>query len=161
MCMDASSRRKQFNNSRTSFVEGNTVRKLSVAPDIRREGYEQPSPRRQEQRHPKTLSSMNFTSLLVLTVAIITTLYVSVEYLKMQSSVHTMEKKIIKLEKTLTAMKNENDAKYTQIDEAYDLAYVYNVAVEELGMVYPNKNDVVTYKSSADDYVIQFEDIPK
>ena len=162
-CMDADKKRYQYDYTRTSYVEGNTVRKLSVAPDIRREEqqYEIPSPRRQEHRQPKSLSGINFASLLVLTVAIIATVYVCVEYLKLQTNVSQMEKSIISLEQELTIKTNENDAASEMVNTAYDLDYVYQVAVEDLGMVYPNKNTVITYQSSDDDYVRQYEDIPE
>lgn len=161
--MEANKRRYQYENIGTSYVDGNTVRKLSVAPDIRREEqqYEVPSPRRQEQRQPKTLSGINLASLMVLTVAIIATVYVCVDYLKLQTQVSQMEKNIITIEKSLTVLTNENDAAYEAIDTAYDLDYIYQVAVEELGMVYPNKNEIITYKSSSEDYVRQYEDIPE
>lgn len=161
--MEANKRLKQYENIGTSYVDGNTVRKLRVAPDIRREEeqYEIPAPRRQEHRQPKTLSGINFASLLVLTVAIIATVYVCVDYLMLQTQVSQMNKDIISLEKELTVLTNENDAAYEAIDTALDLDYIYQVAVEELGMVYPNKNEVITYKSSSTDYVRQYEDVPE
>lgn len=161
--MEANRRQYQYDNYRTSYVEGNTVRKLNAVPDIQREERQvaKPSPRRQEQRHPKALSGISMASLFVLTIAIVTTLYFCVEYLKLQYGVNRMEKDIVTMEHTLTTMKNENDAAFTQIEAAYDLEYVYQVAVEELGMVYPNKNKVITYQSSMEDYVRQYEDIPE
>ncbi len=160
--MEANKKRYQYNNTGTSYVEGNTVRKLNVAPDIRREEqYEVPSPRRQEQRQPKSLSGINFASLLVLTVAVIATVYVCVDFLKLQTQVSQMEKEIITLEQTLTTSIKENDAAFESVNTAFDLDYVYQVAVEELGMVYPNKNTVIAYKSSKQEYVRQYEDIPE
>jgi cell division protein FtsL len=161
--MDANKKRYQYDYKGTSYIEGNTVRKLSTAPDIRREDqqYEIPSPRRQEHRQAKSLSGINFASLLVLTAAIIATVYVCVEYLMLQTQVSQMDKNIISLEQELTTLTNENDAANVMVNTAFDLDYVYQVAVEELGMVYPNKNTVITYKSSTEDYVRQYEDIPE
>ena len=161
--MEANKKQYQYDYTRTSYIDGNTVHKLSTAPDIRREEqqYEVPSPRRQEHRHPKTLSGINFASLLVLTVAIIATVSVCVEYLQLQTSVRQMEKSIISLEQELTIITNENDGASEMVNTAYDLDYVYQVAVEEFGMVYPNKNAVITYQSSDNDYVRQYEDIPQ
>lgn len=159
--MEAKKRQYYNENTRTSYIEGNTVRKLNTVPNRREEQqYEVPSPRRQEKRHPKALSSMNFASLLVLTIAIIATVYVCVEYLMLQTEVSKMEKSIVSLEKDLTTMTKENDAAYASINTAYDLAEVYKIAVEELGMVYPNNNEVITYQGSEVDYVRQYEDIP-
>ncbi|MBH1941361.1 cell division protein FtsL [Mobilitalea sibirica] len=162
--MEANNKRyHQYGKVRTSYVEGNTARKLNAVPDIRREeqSFEIPSRRRQEHRYPRALTGMNIASLFVLTIAIVTTLYVCVDYLKLQYNVSRMEKNIITLEHTLTTLSNSNDAAYEQINTAYDLGYVYQVAVEELGMVYPDKNTVITYQSSEDSYIRQFEDIPE
>ena len=145
-------------------MEGNTVRKLNALPDIRREEQReviQPSPRRQDHRQPKTISGISFTSLLVLTVAIVTTLYTCVEYLKAHTEVSRMEKQIVSLERDLITLKNQNDATFEQIDSAYDLAYVYEIAVNELGMIYPNKNTIITFQKSKVDYMRQYEDIPE
>ena len=60
-----------------------------------------------------------------------------------------------------TTLSDENDAAYEAIDTAVDLNYIYKVAVEELGMVYPNKNEVITYKSGSESYVRQYADIPE
>ena len=161
--MEANKRHYQYENTGTSFVDGNTVRKLRVAPDIRREDehYITPSPRRQVHRQPKTLSGISFASLIILTVAIIATVYVCVDYLMLQNQVSQRNKSIITLEKELIVLTNENDASYEAIDTAPNLDYIYQVAVEELGMVYPNKNTVITYKSSSSSYVRQYEDIPE
>ncbi len=161
--MDADKRKYQHYNNRTSYIEGNTVRKLNAVPDIRREEQkpQRPAPRRQEQRAPKALSGINFASLLVLTIAIITTVYVCVEYLQLQTEVSRMEKSVITLEKDLKNLTNKNDAEYAGINTVYNLDEVYRVAVEELGMVYPNNNTVITYQPGDDDYVRQYEDIPR
>ena len=56
-----------------------------------------------------------------------------------------MEKDIVSMEQNLT-IRNENDQRYEQINTVYDLDYVYNIAVNELGMVYPNNNEVILLK---------------
>ncbi len=170
--MEASNRKNQFDYHRTSYVEGNTVRTLSAVPD-RRELSSTPIPgrqplperrqlpERQERRSPRMVSGINMASMLVLTMAIITTLYFCVQLLMLQYDVSAMEKEIISMEHNLTTMKSENDAAYEQINSAYDLDYVYEVAVGELGMVYPNKNTVITYQSKDEGYVRQYQDIPE
>jgi cell division protein FtsB len=71
-----------------------------------------------------------------------------------------MEGTVVTLQQKLDTMTKKNDAAKEMIKTDYDLDYVYHEAVEKLGMVYPNKNKVITYKSSDDDYVRQYEDIP-
>lgn len=156
-------KRNPYDKTGTSYIEGNTVRKLTAVPDRRweEEQHEIPSPRRHERKAPKALSGINMASLFVLSIAIAVTLYFCVDYLKLQYDLNRMEKDIVEKEETLMAIINENNAAYEEINTAYDLDYVYHVAVEELGMVYPNNNAVVTYQSSAEDYVRQYADIPE
>lgn len=170
--MEASNRRNQADYRRTSYVDGSTVRKLNAIPDRQETVYapipgHQPLPERKQvperqvRRAPKMVSGINMASMLVLTMAIIATFYFCVEYLMLRHDVSAMEKEIISMEHNLTTMKNENDAAYTQINSAYDLDYVYQVAVGELGMVYPNKNTVITYQGKDEGYVRQYQDIPE
>lgn len=167
--MEAKKKNHYYQN-RTSYIDGNTVRKLDNAPEHRRveRSYEEVAPRRQTERQPqkqprkqpRSLSGINFASCVVLTAAIMVTLYVCVDFLQLQTEVSRMEKSIRSLENQLTNLTNENDAEYASIETALDLKEVYRIAVEELGMVYPNKNEVITYQGSDEDYVRQYEDIP-
>ncbi|HKL98277.1 MAG TPA: septum formation initiator family protein [Mobilitalea sp.] len=179
--MEANNRRNQYENTRTSYIQGNTARKLNAVPNIEREesDYEvtsprrmpspgrqssparQPSTKREVQRHPIALSGISMASMFVLSMAIVATLFFSVQFLKLQYEVRQMQKNIVTKEHSLTSLRNENDAAYEQINAAYNLDYIYEVAVGELGMVYPNNNTVITYQSSDDDYVRQYMDIPE
>lgn len=161
--MDANNLRHQYHRQGTSYVEGNTVRKLNTVPDIRREKeqYEIPSPKRHVQKQPKALNGMSMASLFILSLAMAATLFVCVEYLKLQTEVGRMEKELVTLEGTLSTMTKNNDAAYEQINLEYDLGYVYQVAVEELGMVYPDKNMVITYENKEENYMRQYKDIPE
>lgn len=158
--MEAKRKYNHYENIRTSYVEGNTVRKLNAVPEREEEQYELPSERRRENRQPKTLSGINFASLLILSIAIVTTLYVCVDYLKMQADVSGMNNQIATLQNQLTTMTKNNDAEYEAINTAYDLDYIYHYAVEKLGMVYPKDGKVIKYQGSNDNYVKQYEDIP-
>ena len=102
---------------------------------------------------------MSIGSLLFLT-AVIATVYVCMDYLQTYTEVSSLEKNNIVLERTLNNLSQKNDAAYEQIDKWYDLGYIYQIAVEELGMVYPDKNLVITYESSDGSYLRQYRDIP-
>lgn len=154
---------KEYGSARSGYMEGNTARKLNAANDVRRERqpYETPYPRRQEQNYPRTLQGITPASLLVLTMAIVATVFICIKYLQLQIQVQQLNDKMVSLEETLATMTNENDAAFEQVQKNYDLDYVYRVAVEDLGMRYPNKNKVVTYQQSDDGYVRRYGDIPE
>lgn len=173
---------KRYQNS-TNYIDGNTARKsnyvgqqampdYNVVPDIQRRQAaipqrqiptpqrQTPAPGRQIHRQPKQISGISKASLFVLTIAIGATLYFCIEFLMLQHQVSKMEKDIVSMERSLNAMRNENDAANEQINMVYDLDYVYSIAVKELGMVYPNNNEVITFEKAEESYVRQYADIP-
>ena len=97
--MEAKKRNYRY-EAGTSYVEGNTVRKLEAVPRYREE-REAPERKRQVQRQTRGLSGINFTSLVILTVAIVATVYVCVEYLMLQNEVGLMQKNIVALERNI------------------------------------------------------------
>ena len=42
-----------------------------------------------------------------------------------------------------------------------DLTEVYDTATKDLGMVYPQNGQVISYEASNPDYVKQFKDVPE
>lgn len=164
--MDAKQRKYQSNQS--LYVSGNTARKLAVVPERDRYGYDEQVIRRSNQtqktkpaRKPEVSRGIDFLSMVILTIAIISTLSVCVEYLNVQSGVTQLDKEIIKLENTLADLKDTNNAMKNSLAEAIDLQKIYNIAVGELGMVFPNKNKIITYDKNDVGYVRQYSDIPE
>ena len=96
-----------------------------------------------------------------LTVAAVITLFLCMNYLRIQASITTRINNIETLELKLEHLKSENDALQTRIDTYVDLDHVFKVATEELGMVYANKNQILLYNKTESEYVRQYEDIPK
>jgi hypothetical protein len=72
-----------------------------------------------------------------------------------------MNSKITSMERELTKLQNKNNDTASEIKSNLDLNYIYKVATKDLGMVFPDKNQVITYKGTLSDYVRQFKDIPK
>ncbi|NLL72350.1 MAG: hypothetical protein GX237_02345 [Clostridiales bacterium] len=165
--MEANNKRYQYGTN-YNYIEGSTARKRDLSynyalPDYdvpERERRQAPKPERQVRSRPKELTGINRGTLFVLTIAIVATLYCCIEFIMLQNDVSKMESSILTMERTLSSKKNVNDAGYEQIDMAYDLDYVYNIAVNELGMVYPNNNEVITFDKATESYVRQYGDIP-
>lgn len=158
-----STREQKTYNTRTSYIEGNVARQLNMVPErIRREQANNlPDQRsRTRQREVKEIG-INFKSLLVLTMAIVATLYVCTAYLKQHSDVKAMENNILRLEEDLTNLIKNNNYSIEKINSKLDLNNIYEIAVGELGMVFPNKNEIITYNKKEKDMVIQYKDIPE
>lgn len=131
--------------------------------------WEQEEVRRQRPvEHPedapkvKAVQGIDLISMLFLVSAIIATLVVCVNYLKVQSDVVQLNKSISSLEKQITNLEKENNALETVMEnEKYDLETVYRMAVGVLGMVYPNNNEVIYYNNESRGYFRQYQDIPE
>lgn len=134
-------------------------------PGVRRSPGVQGSPgvRRNPRvrRRAKEKPALNIFSVLFLTMAICATLYSCIGYLKVQTEITQKNDKIAGLERKLSKLVNENDASLAKIDTSVDLNYIFNYATKELGMVYPNDKQVITFKKNESDYVKQYADIPQ
>lgn len=150
---------KNYRSNANYYMEGSAARNLHELP--RYEEEKLPQLRKVKKTKRMVSPSIDLFSIVVLTGAIILTLFTCVDYLKVQSSIVSMNKNIAKLESNLTKLEDENQASLAMINTALDLNYIYQVATSELGMVYPNDNQVITYESTLSDYVRQYEDIPE
>lgn len=149
---------------RGAYVQGNTVRKLepSRVPVKRTPDEERrPSVNHNVRRNREKALHMDLPYVIMLTIAAVCSLCLCVNYLHVQTSITARIHNIASLEQKLEALKSENDALETSINTSIDLDHVYQVATEELGMVYANKDQVLLYKQTESEYVRQNEDIPK
>ncbi len=158
--MEKKRQRYQQNNYTTY---GNTARKLQVVPDYQNPEELEPirRPAEKKRRKPKANMGIDLFSALFLTMAIAVTLYTCIQYLQVQSQVAEQKKEIAEMEHSLVKLQNQNKDALAKIDTSVDLKYIYEVATKELGMVYPDKNQVITYESNLSDYVRQYENIPE
>lgn len=164
---------------RDNYVDGTTARKLQAVPDYadnsdyyddydyaeekrRREQTYQERKRRERaanRRREKT-RTMDGISLIILVAAVAVTFYVCLQYIKVQTDITALSKSIAVKESQVVTMKKDNNAALEEISRTFDLSYVYKIATKELGMVFPDEDQVIKYDSSKSDYVKQFEEIP-
>lgn len=151
--------------STKAYIDGNTARKLRPAQVPGKGEQERQKPKKKVnyrvRRNQEKALQMDLPYVLMLTVAAVCTLYLCINYLKVQSTMTSRIHNIQTIEQELEFLKSENDALETSINTSLDLDYVYRIATEELGMVYPKKNQVILYNKTESEYVRQYEDIPK
>lgn len=147
------------NMVRPEYVTGTAARQFAVPerPIVKQEKRHTVTTRRNQEK----ALPMDLPYVILLTFAAICTLYLCVNYLQLQSTVAARLNHIEALEKSIETLKADNDALETRINTSVDLDYVYQVATEELGMVYANKNQVRLYNRTESEYVRQYEDIPE
>ncbi len=81
--------------------------------------------------------------------------------LHMEASINEQKSNINTLENELEAIEDDNAALKLSLESMYSLDDIYNVATNELGMVYAKKGQVVYYESANEDYVKQYQDVPE
>lgn len=115
---------------------------------------------RAAKRRENRALQMDFPYLMMLTFATVAALYICCSYIKVQSSITAGMRNIRLQEEALEALKSENDSLQTEIYTNIDLDHIYDVATNELGMVYADRNQVIRYKKTESEYVRQYADIP-
>lgn len=149
------------------YVDGSAARKLEQAPARRtdREVHRNPNTNQQVRRRPSEKAqnalafNMKYTifvtaSLVIMALACIAVLY-------MESRISLQQANINDLETQLEVIEEENAAYRLSLESMYTLDEIYDVATNELGMVYAEKGQIVYYESADEDYVKQYQDVPE
>lgn len=174
--------------NRGMYVEGNTVRRIAEVPDRRRQpGRQQPGRRKQTDRNRRSVqaapapaavpkqkrqlseaaqknrqkaTAMNWGFVVFLAVVCTAILFCSVNYLRYKSEITARMRSVANLEEELAQLKEDNDAYYSQVTSNVDLNQIKKTAIGRLGMRYPSDDQTVSYSTSGNSYVRQYQDIP-
>ena len=119
-------------------------------------------PERRERRHAEksNVQYVNVLYMIFLAAASCMVLWSCVNYLQLQAETTSRVKHIASLEMELEDLRKENNDNYTRIMTSVDLDHIRDVAINELGMVYAEPNQVILYDGGTDDYVRQNGSIP-
>jgi cell division protein FtsL len=146
----------------STYQYGNTVRQLQVVPKQHDASeLDKPKLSNHTRKNREKALYMNFGYVMFLAIAVVVTLLVCISYLQLQAQMTGKVKNISSLEQEVADLKSDNDETYNRITNSVDLAYIKKVALEEIGMVYASKDQVVLYDNKESDYVRQYNDIPK
>lgn len=150
---------------RNSYVDGNTVRKLSAVPERRREETTRRIQKRGSQknpvRKPVSLAGIDSSSFIFMFAALSVVILVSLSYVHLQNSVRDMKKEIVSLQSDIEEQQEKNDVKYNEIVASVDLSEIYKRATKKLNMVMADGNKVYKYDNKKSNMVKQHADIPE
>ena len=149
-------------NSRTDRYEhyvydGSAVRKLQPEPE------EVPQKRKVSQtasRNRERAKRMNRGYVVFLAAISVVALLMCVEYLRLKSQITTQIKEIAADESELSQLKADNDALYNSVMASVDLKYIKNVAMNRLGMDYPDEDQIYQFNTAGNSYVRQYKNVP-
>lgn len=160
--------RKSYKNAdyRSAYVQGNAARKLkteSAAINIplqTEEQLEEKRQRRKKEQQIRRANKMNLAYTIVVTAVLAVIFTICYQYLNLQATAKANATEVSKLKSQLMTMTDNNDEMEVDIKASINYDDIYNTAVNDLGMIYPNKSQVITYKSSESEYVKQYQDVP-
>ncbi len=143
---------------RNRYVRGSAAAK----PDIRRELEREPRKRLSNtaRKNREKAWHMSPGYVLFLSLALIATGWILINYIKLQSDITNSIKQISSLESELNDLKQANDEAYNRITGSVDLEEIRRIAIQELGMTYAQEGQIITFKSENSDYVKQISSIP-
>lgn len=154
--------RQSYANANQMYVYGNAVPKPVYEPQ-RRE-IEKPRRTHADRQVSKSRSKAmhaNRAYVVFLAVAAIVMLIVCVNYIQLRSTIISRSANITALQAELASLKEENNTKYNVVMDSVNLDEVRTTALEELGMVYANKDQIVEYDNPTGGYIKQYEVIPE
>ena len=167
------------------YVNGNTVRKTAYSAAPQEVPYEKPakksgrklSEKEKEKRRKNAAANkkkreklakkaekslafdLGYTILLIVASAAI---FASCAYMiTLEAKIKGQQAHISQQEAELERLNDRNSAYNDSIESKYTLDEIYDIAVNELGMVYSSKGQIIYYESSNEDYVTQYDDVPE
>lgn len=145
----------------TTYIDGNVVRHIQTDPQRERQQRARRSQAVNTRRNRQKALNMTMPYVMFLTAAAIATVFLCVQYLQLQALGTSYRGDIAALESTLSEAKLANDSAYEEAISSVSMEQIKEVAVNELGMVYADEGQVIVYSSQKEDYIRQYEEIPK
>ena len=147
---------RRAGRSRSAYVRGNTARKIEPVRRIEEVPRRQPRPEVRKNRD--RARHMNAGYVLFLVAALCAAAVILVNYIQLQATLTNMTKTVAAKESQLNNMRLANDEAYNRILNSIDLEEIKRIAIGELGMVYAEEGQIITYTSESNDYMRQVTD---
>ena len=162
----ARARRKQTGKPNRSFayIDGNTVRELEpyVIPEqVERQRIRQQQRRAEVSRNRQRQLVIDAGYMLFLTVAVVVTLLVCINFLRLKADVQSATGRLTAAKEEVMDLKAKNDAAYNKALTSVNLEEIRKIATTELGMVPAKKEQIVRFDSNQDDYMTGHRSVSK
>lgn len=153
---------------RATFVDGSTVRRLEAQPDLRRRQRieeekntrAERNQRNRRRRNQQRALALNRGYILFLGGAVAIMLGIMAYAINLQADIGIRIKNVAELENQIQELKSDNDTREKKLDSSIDLETIKNTAIQEYGMTYPQKGQIVPYDVKNNDHMNQYEEIP-
>ena len=150
--------------SRGMYIYGNTVRQAEVMPQRQEEPRKEHKKKkldRQILKNRRKAMRMNPAYVMFLSIAAVAALVVCVWYLQVSAELTSRTEHITELQQELADAKEENTTRYNVVMDSVNLEEVRDRAMIDLCMGYATSYQIIEYQNPVNDYVKQYESIPK
>ena len=117
-------------------------------------------PRAGRRTKKRERSALSASYVIFLAVMCIATVYMCVYFLQLKENVTSLKRQNARLQTELTELQRDNEARYQNMTNNVDLAYIRDVAINKLNMKNATKEQIICYNSASDGYVYQYTDVP-
>ena len=141
------------------YIYGNTVRQAEVMPQRQEEPRKEHKKKkldRQILKNRRKAMRMNPAYVMFLSIAAVAALVVCVWYLQVRAELTSRT-----VQQELADAKEENTTRYNVVMDSVNLEEVRDRAINDLGMGYATSDQIIEYQNPVNDYVKQYESIPK
>ena len=144
--------------SRGMYIYGNTVRQAEVMPQRQEEPRKEHKKKKLDRQILKNRrKAMRMNPAYVMFLSIV----VCVWYLQVRAELTSRTEHITELQQELADAKEENTTRYNVVMDSVNLEEVRDRAINDLGMGYATSDQIIEYQNPVNDYVKQYESIPK
>lgn len=151
--------------SRGMYIYGNTVRQAEVMPQRQEEPRKEHKKKkldRQILKNRRKAMRMNPAYVMFLSIAAVAALVVCVWYLQVRAELTSPDRAILPSCSRNWQMQKERDTtRYNVVMDSVNLEEVRDRAINDLGMGYATSDQIIEYQNPVNDYVKQYESIPK
>ena len=151
------------------YIEGNTVKKQEKVwepqhweeEERRRQRSKRRALQREIEQERKRSRAFSFIQAGLLVGAVGGLLLCPKNYLEIKSDINKNNRTAAALEQQYQELAEQNDARETEIESSIDYDAIREYAMNNLGMSYPKKSQVLAYDGVESEYVRQNAEIPK
>lgn len=137
-------------------MHGNTARK------IKEEDFYKVHPRKTScsaRRNREKADNFGLFPMLIFAILMSVIAFFLVNYLRLQSDLLTIQKRVEASELYYYRLKNDNDNTQERLETSVSFEEIKERAINELGMDYPREDQIIYFSCDDDDYVKQYKDV--
>ncbi|MCM1193194.1 MAG: cell division protein FtsL [Butyrivibrio sp.] len=131
----------------------------SAAYETEAERQWEAEPRRQVQpavrKNREKANHMSAGYVLFLAAALCAAAFILVNYIQLQADLTNLTKSVAAKQSELNTLRDANNEQYNRIVNSINLEEIKRIAIGELGMIYAQEGQIITYTHEGDDYMRQ------